>query len=31
VASEVDEIITCLKQFNLDIHSVGFEGGALNQ
>lgn len=29
--SEVDEIITCLKQFSPDIHAVGFAAGTLTQ
>ena len=29
--SEVDEVVTCLKQFSPDIHSVGFEAGALTR
>ena len=31
VASGVDEIFSCLKQFSPDIHSVGFEAGALTR
>jgi hypothetical protein len=30
-ASEVDKVVTCLKQFSPDIHSVGFEAGALTR
>ncbi len=30
-SSDVEEIVTCLKAFNLGIRSVGFEAGALTQ
>lgn len=30
-SSEVEEIITCLKGFNTEIRSIGFEGGTLTQ
>ena len=30
-ASEVNEIVACLKKFSPDIQSVGFEAGALTQ
>ena len=31
VPSEVDEIVACLRRFNPEICSVGFEAGALTQ
>lgn len=31
VASDVDKIIHCIKSFSEDIHSIGFEAGALTQ
>jgi transposase len=31
VASDIYEIVHCIKSFSQDIHSIGFEAGALTQ
>jgi len=31
VVSEVDEIVSCLKEFSSEIRSIGFEAGTLTQ